>query len=105
MPTLRGQKPPNPTRPEIKPQVDHALNSACIHSGKPTHKEPIDDKKNIGNDLLLGPNTKGDLAITYTWIALQYKGGRPVSISDAEGCDTVGDAVDLVWKRACGKLS
>jgi hypothetical protein len=102
--TLRGQKPPKPSRSKIKPQVDHVLNSACIHAGNPTQPEPIDDGKSLEDDLLLGPNTKADLAIAYTAIALQYQGGHPVSISDAEACDTVGNAVDLVWNRACGKL-
>jgi hypothetical protein len=100
--TLSGQKPPKPTRAEIKPQVDHVLNSACAHAGNPTVPEPIDDKKSLEDDLLLGPTTKAALAVAYTAITLQYKGGVPVSISDAGGCDTVGNAVDLVFKRAGG---
>jgi hypothetical protein len=96
-------KPPNPARAEIKPQVDHVLNAACAHAGNPTQPEPIDDKKSLEDDLLLGPTTKAALAVAYTAITLQYQGGVPVSISDAGGCDTVGNAVDLVQKRASGK--
>jgi hypothetical protein len=102
MSSLRFQKPPNPGRDEIKPQVDHVLNSACEHAGNPTFPEPIDDKKSLEDDLLLGPTTKAALAVAYTAITLQYQGGVPVSISDAGGCDTVGNAVDLVHKRADG---
>jgi len=101
--TLRASKPANPSRAQIKPQVDHVLNSARAHGGNPPVPEPIDDGLDLTNDLLLGPQTKEGLAISYTAIALQYIGGLPVSLADAGGCDTVGDAVDLVHKRACGK--
>lgn len=97
------EKPPNPSREEIKSQVDHVLNSACAHAGNPTQAEPIDDGKNLEDDLLIGPNTKAGLAVAYTAISLQYQGGVPVSIADAAACDTVGDAVDLVHNRANGK--
>jgi hypothetical protein len=103
MSTFRAKKPPNPNRAEIKPQVDHVLNSARAHAGNSAVPEPIDDDKDLTNDLLLGPQTKEALAISYTSLALQYQGGRPVSLADAGGCHTVGDAVDLVRKRACGK--
>ena len=102
---LTGSQPPNPSRGKIKPQVDHVLNSACAHAGNPTQPEPINDKKSLEDDLMLGPNTKEALAIAYSAIALQYQGGIPVSLSDAGGCDTVGNAVDLVHKRACGKTN
>jgi len=100
--SLMSSKPPNPSRAEIKPQVDHVLNSACAHAGNPTEPEPIDDNKSLEDDLLIGPNTKAALAVSYTAISLLYQGGRPVSIADAAACDTVGDAVNLVHKRANG---
>ena len=103
MKTLRGKKPANPSRATITPQVDHVLNSARIHGGHPPVPEPIDNSLDLTNDLLLGPQTKAALAISYTIISLQYPGGHPVSIVDAAGCNTVGDAVDLTHKRACGK--
>jgi hypothetical protein len=103
MKTLRGRKPANPKRAQIKAQVDHVLNSARAQAGYPPVPEPIDDSLDLTNDLLLGPQTKEALAISYTTITLQYQGGRPVSLADAGGCNTVGDAVDLVHKRACGK--
>jgi hypothetical protein len=97
-----SSRPPNPSRAEIKPQVDHVINAACAHAGNPTQSEPIDDSKNLEDDLLIGPNTKAGLAVSYTAISLSYLGGRPVSIADAAACDTVGDAVSLVHKRANG---
>jgi hypothetical protein len=101
--SLMFHKPANPSRPEIKPQVDHVLNSACAHAGNPTKSEPIDDKLSLEDDLLIGPETKTALAVAYTAISLQYQGGIPISLNDAGGCDTVGDAVDVVYKRANGK--
>lgn len=100
---LPRRKPPNPGRPEIKPQVDHVLNSAREQAGNPALPEPIDDKKNLEDDLCLGPRTKQGLATSYTAIALQYLGGLPISLSAAANCDTVGNAIDLVHRRACGK--
>jgi hypothetical protein len=101
-PKAATAKPPNPSRAEIKPQVDDVLNGACAHAGNPTHPKPIGDSKSIEDDLLIGPNTKAGLAVPYTKISLQYQGGRPVSIAAAAACDTVGDAVGLVHKRANG---
>ncbi len=101
--SLRGHKPPNPSRAQIKPQVDHVLNSARIQAGNPALPEPIDNDLDLSDDLLFGPETKEGLAISYTKITLQYQGGQPVAIADAGNCDTVGDAVSLVHKRACGK--
>ena len=103
MKSLRGRKPPNPSRAQIKPQVDHVLNSARIHGGNLALTEPIDDHLDLGDDLLFGPETKEALAISYTKITLQYQGSQPVSLVDAGDCNTVGDAVNLVHKRACGK--
>ena len=103
MKSLRARKPPNPSRTQIKPQVDHVLNSARLHAGNAALPEPIDDKLDLSDDLLFGPETKEALAISYTAIALQYQGGKPVSLADAGSCDSVGDAVNLVHKRACGK--
>jgi len=100
--SLTFSKPAKPSRDTIKPQVDHVLNAACAHAGNPTQPEPIDDGKNLEDDLLIGPNTKAGLAVAYTAISLQYKGGKPVSIGDSANCDTVGDAVDLVHDRANG---
>lgn len=96
-------KPPNPNRDAIKPQVDHVINAACAHAGNPTQPEPIDDGKSLEDDLLIGPNTKAGLSVSYTNISLSYQGGRPVSIAAAAACDTVGDAVTLVHKRANGR--
>jgi hypothetical protein len=101
--SIMFSKPPNPSRAEIKPQVDHVLNSACAHAGNPTQPEPIDDSLSLEDDLLIGPNTKAGLAVAYTAISLSYQGGLPVSIADAGGCNTVGDAVNLVHKRANGQ--
>ena len=101
--SMMFSKPANPSRTEIKPQVDHVLNSACAYAGNPTHSEPIDDKLSLEDDLLIGPTTKAGLAVPYTAISVSYEGGLPVAIVDAAGCDTVGDAVDLVYKRANGK--
>jgi len=97
------QKPAKPSRDKIKPQVDHVLNSACAHAGNPIQREPIAEGKSLEDDLLIGPETKSALAVAYTAISLHYKGGVPVSIADAGGCETVGDAVDLVHNRANGK--
>ena len=95
-------RPPNPSRAEIKPQVDDVINGACAHAGNPTQPRPIKDNLNLEDDLLIGPNTKAGLAVAYTAISLSYQGGHPVSIADAAACDTVGDAVNLVHKRANG---
>jgi len=37
----RAPKTPNPSRAQIKPQVDHVLNSARIHGGNRGVPEPI----------------------------------------------------------------
>ena len=93
---------PSPTRAKIKPQVDHIFNATCHNQGVPTHPEPIDDGSDIEDTLELGPTIKGLLSIPYTVVTVQYVNGKNVSMADAAGCTTVGDAVDLVFKRATG---
>jgi|GEM_PF-1019817 len=85
------------TRDEIKNQVIIALSKVTSFPEFAKKEESL-----LYNDLGIGPAALQAMAGTYTKIAKNYKYGIEVSMGDAGDCNTVKDAIDLVFDRAKG---
>lgn len=87
-----------PTRDEIKPLVIEKIQVV-------TEEDELAkiETSNLWDDLGMGPTVKKAMGLPYTKISQKYPGGLDVSMTDAGACTTVGDSIDLVFKRSNGQ--
>jgi hypothetical protein len=88
---------PAPTRDDVKPQVIDILNNVANPNSLPI----TDEKEDLTTDLDIDDDGKKNLAPSYTRVSKSY-GGLTVSRQDSGTCKTVGNAIDLVYKRSIG---
>ena len=89
---------PIPTRDLVGSQVKAVIGSTC---GDPVAAQ--NESSNLELDLGMSAPVKTAMAVPYSKISQGYDNGIPVTPTDAGKCTTVGDAIDLVYKRAQGK--
>lgn len=89
---------PIPTRDEIKPKVIAKLKAI-------TDEDDLVEKENssLVRDLGMSDILKKAMAVPYSKISTAYGSGIKVTMTDAGKCETVGESVDLVFKRAKGE--
>jgi hypothetical protein len=85
------------SRDEIKPQVIKCIQAV---TSEPALAE--NENSDLSRDLGMSPKVKECMGVSYTKIAKSYTTGNEVTQSDAGGCKTVKDSIDLVHKRANG---
>jgi hypothetical protein len=54
-------------------------------------------------DLRMGPSIRRSLALSFSRISKQQPGGQTISGDEAERLRTVGESIDLVFRRANGR--
>lgn len=86
-----------PTRDEIKPQVIAVINAVTIPDKPIT--DQTDEKLDLSDDLGMTATLKKAMGVPYTKISKKYD-GFGVSMTDAGKCATLGNSIDLVFKRA-----
>jgi hypothetical protein len=85
------------SRDVIKPQVIKCIQAV---TSEPALAE--NESSDLTRDLGMSQMVKEAMAVPYTKIAKSYPNGIEVTQSDAGGCKTVKDSIDLVHKRANG---
>jgi hypothetical protein len=105
------QRITGPARNDIKPHVLNVLNKTIPNNAPlPGNAERIPntlsaEKWDLHTDCYLTDNAKIGLAEPLTSISTDkiYPHGRCITIQDAKGLTTVGNAIDLTWNRAKGQ--
>jgi hypothetical protein len=63
----------------------------------------IQESDRLFEDLRMGPSIRRSLALSFSETAKPQNGGKPISGNEAEGLRTVGESIDLVFRRANGR--
>jgi hypothetical protein len=85
------------SRQEITPLV-----IAKIRSAGNLHSDPKEGER-LFEDLRMGPSIRRSLALSFSRISRQQNGGQTISGDEAERLHTVGESIDLVFRRATGR--
>ncbi|HSS78101.1 MAG TPA: hypothetical protein VLV54_15330 [Thermoanaerobaculia bacterium] len=84
------------SRQQIAPQV-----IAKVRSVADLHFDPKEGDR-LFEDLRMGPSIRRSLALSLSRISTQ-QGGQTISGDEAERLHTVGESIDLVFRRANGR--
>jgi hypothetical protein len=95
-----------PTRPQIKalviPKIDAEGGRNHAPAGQRARLRAGDEDIKLETDLNIGSTRRAALSIDYTRISRSFPGGLVVGPTSSSNADTLGKAVDLVFKRAHG---
>jgi hypothetical protein len=87
----------NLSRQQIAPQVIAKI------AGVADSEKNLQETDRLFEDLRMGPSLRRSLALSFSRIAKAQNGGKPISGNEAESLRTVGESIDLVFRRASGK--
>jgi hypothetical protein len=96
IPAAPPPPPPGPTRQEVKPQVIDILTNVANPASLPVG----DESKDLTADHGITDTGKENLAPSFSRISRDKYHGLTTSRADSKKCKTVGDSIDLVFKRS-----
>jgi|GEM_PF-6214780 len=75
---------------------------AKVRSVADLHFDPREGDR-LFEDLRMGPSIRRSLALSLSRISTLQQGGQTISGDEAERLHTVGESIDLVFRRANGR--